>query len=407
MSEQMELKAENFTAPAAWSNRVRTVALAILGIGAVGSAAAWFGGSKEVFLEGYLVGYLFWLSISLGGLALLMLQHLTSGAWGLIARRINEAAAGVLPLLLLFFVPIYLNLGTLYPWARPEAAEDHLLQKKVWWLNVEGFSLRVLIYFLLWFLLWFLLQRASNQLERGGNSVTLVQRMRTISGPGVLLFALAVTGAAIDFMMSTDPHWYSSLYGLYFLITCAIGGMAFIILTAGTLVKHAPYDHVFILHRRHDNRFHDWGKLLLAFVMVWAYFTASQLIIIWSGNLPEEITWYLHRVEGGWKYYSIAIGLLHFGLPFLLLLSRARKLFENRLMRVALLVLAMHWADYYWQIIPNLPPHEFSFEGLLLRLGPVFALGGLWLLAFLFLLKRRSLLPINDPYLPEALTHHE
>jgi hypothetical protein len=404
----LELKAENFTAPSAWTGRVRTLALILLVAGAVISGAAYATGGSAVFLEGYFLGFLFWLSVSLGCLGFLMLQHLSSGAWGLVARRINEAAAGVLPLLFLLFLPIYFfGLETIWAWARPEAAGDAIYQQKAWWLSTPDFLIRAAIYFALWSLMWFLLKRTSDAQERGdGDSVALVQRQRFISGPGLLLFALVVTGAAVDFMMSTDYHWYSSLYGLYFLISCAIGGMGFIILTAGTLTKHAPYDHVFVLHRRHDNRFHDWGKLMLAFIMVWAYFTVSQLIIIWSGNLPEEVIWYLHRVEHGWEPVSIAVGILHFGVPFLLLLSRGRKLYENRLIPVVLLVLTMHWVDYYWQIIPNLG-HHFEVVGLLLRLGPMLALGGVWLFAFLFLFQRRALLPIGDPYLSEALTHHE
>lgn len=405
MSEQLELTAENFTAPGAWLAKVRTLALAFLGIGVLLTAIGYFAGPEGAFYEAYLVGYLFWLSISLGCLGLLMLQHLSSGAWGLVARRINEAASGVLPLLLVLFLPIYLGMQKLYPWARPEAADDKILQRKEWWLNTEGFTLRIFVYFGLWILFWVLLTRLSNKQDRDeGDSVKLVNQMRAISGPGVLIMGLLLTLAAVDYMMSLEPHWYSSLYGLYFVISCVIAAMTFLILVAAGLVKHAPYNHVFVLHPRHDNRFHDWGKLLLAFVMVWAYFTVSQLIIIWSGNLPEEVTWYLHRIQGGWKFFSIAVALLHFALPFLLLLSRARKLVPNRLARVALLVLVMHWFDYYWQTMPNFH-HHLDLAGLWVFLGPVLAIGGLWLLGFLFILNRRPLLPINDPYLPEALTH--
>jgi hypothetical protein len=222
-------------------------------------------------------------------------------------------------------------------------------------------------------------------------------RMRLLSGPGLVVYVLVCSFAAYDWLMSLDPHWFSSLYGLYFVIATGLGGMAFTILVAWYLSRHEPLRDV--VQAKH---FHDYGKLTLALVMFWAYFTLSQYLITWSGNVPEFASWYVHRNSGGWKAWSVLLVVFHFFVPFVLLLSRELKRKPSLLAGVALFLLVMRWADFHWQAGPNF--HE-QLTVHVLDLVSLVAVGGLWVALFITELKRRPLLPAHDPYLPEVLGH--
>ena len=394
MSEHgIELTAEAFAAPKDLS-RLQMVTLGAAALGAAVSTLGFFV-AREQFFQSYLVAFVFWLSISLGSLGLLCLQHMTQGAWGLVPRRINEAAAGGFPLLAVLFIPVWIGMGDLFHWVHPEEA-DTLLASKLWYLNLDFYGKRIVAYFAVWTLLWWLLRRLSVQQDRQP-SARVIRRMRQVAAPGLIALAVIATFASVDLLMSLDPHWYSSLYGIYFIGTQLVAGMCFLIVMGRWLGQRQPMSQVL-----GPRIFYDQGKLLLAFVMLWAYFGVSQLLIIWSGNLPEEILWYQHRQTGGWQYVALSLVFLHFLLPFLLLLSRPRKMEPKRLARVALLLLAAHWLDYFWQAAPNWHHHlQFHWLDVATMLG----LGGLWLAWFVFLLRRRPLLPVKDPYLPEALSH--
>ena len=363
---------------------------------AVSLGGAWLDLGR--FLESYLVAWLLWVGVALGCMAILALHHLSRGAWGLMVRRVLEAAAQTLPLLGLLFLPVLLNLPALYSWARPEAAEDKLLVQKAPYLNEPFFIARAALFFLIWSLLAHLLVRWSRRQDIGldeQSGLRLFRRMQLVSGPTLGIYALTATFASVDWIMSLDPHWYSSLFGIYFIGGHGVSALAFVVIVGLWLQRREPMSRA--LTPKH---FHDYGKLLLAFVMLWAYFAVSQLLIIWSGNLAEETGWYLERVHGGWKYVTIALALFHFVLPFLLLLSRDLKRSAARLAGVAVLLLVMRWFDLYWQVAPvfhhGLSPHWLD---LTLAVG----LGGIWLGFLLRLLGRRPLLPENDPFLEEAL----
>jgi len=394
MSEHgIELTAENF-APPKDLGRLQTGALVAAVVGVAVSVLGVFV-AREQFFQSYLVAYVFWLSISLGSLGLLCLQHMTQGAWGLLPRRINEASAGGVALLAVLFVPIWLGMGDLFHWVHPEAG-DKLLQSKTWYLNLDFYGKRIVAYFLVWIVLWWLMRMLSGKQDRQP-SAQLIARMRRVAAPGIIALAVIATFSSVDFLMSLDPHWYSSLYGIYFIGTQLVASMCFLIVMGRWLSQRSPMDQVLT-----PKVFHAQGKLLLAFVMLWAYFGVSQLIIIWSGNLPEEILWYQHRQAGGWQYVALALVFLHFLLPFLLLLSQPRKMDAKRLSRVALLLLVVHWLDYFWQAAPNWN-HHLSFHWL--DFATMLGLGGLWFGCFVFLLRRRPVLPFKDPYVPEALSH--
>ena len=270
-------------------------------VGSLGVAASAIGflAQRQQFFQSYLVAWVFWISITLGCLAIMMLQHLTGGGWGLMVRRTLEAATRTLPLLTILFLPILLGLEDIYVWARPEAANDPLIQHKASYLNPTAFAIRSLVYLGIWTFFAWALSRLSLKQDQTGDP-GLFRRMQVYSAPGLVVFSLLATFASIDWLMSLDPHWYSSIFGVYFIIGTGVAGFAFVSIVRLYLSQRQP-----LAGTIQPKHFHDYGKLLLAFVMLWAYMGVSQLLIIWSGNLPEEVPWYLHRVQGGWKWVSI------------------------------------------------------------------------------------------------------
>jgi hypothetical protein len=371
-------------------------------IGAAAAAACAIGAflNPAQFFRSYLTGYLLWLGISLGCLAILMLQHLSGGIWGFVIRRPLEAATRVFPLLALLFIPLLFGLHQLYPWAdAARVAEDPLLQHKAAYLNVTGFVARAVFYFALWCGLAHLLSRWSLEQDQVPRAA-LRDRMQGFSAVGLLVYGFTTTFSAIDWVMSLDPHWYSTIYGMLFMAGGAVGGMALVIAMASLLAKYRPMSDILV-----PDHFHDLGKLLLAFVMIWAYFAFSQFLIIWSGNLPEEITWYHVRLAGGWRWVGLALLLFHFVLPFLLLLSRDLKRQGRALALVAAAVLAMRYVDLYWMVAPSFPQAATGLHFHWLDLAAPLAVGGLWLAEFLRQLKSRPLVPLNDPLFPQVLEH--
>lgn len=370
-------------------------------IGVAGLAACALGWwlNPERFFQGYLTAWLFWSGLSLGSLALLMLQHLTGGAWGLMIRRPLEAAMRSLPVTGLMFLPLLLGMGHLYEWAQPDlVAADPILLHKAPYLNVTFFIGRAALFFAVWIILSLLLGRMSDRQDRQGSDARSMARFQIASGPGLVLFALTMTFASVDWIMSLDPHWYSSMFAPLIMVGYVVGALALSLVVVIHLAGSDPLASV--LRPRHV---HDLGKLLLAFVMVWAYFAFSQFLIIWAGNLPEEIPWYMSRLHGGWEWAALGLLLLHFVVPFMLLLSRSLKRDFKRLGRVALLVLVMHFVDLYWLVNPAFDRALTDFHWL--DLAAVAGLGGVWLATFLGRLGSHPLLPVKDPHLLEALDH--
>ena len=387
-----------YTPPAELS-RVRTGALvggvvftALLMIGALIDRAQFF--------HAYLVGFIFWAGITIGSLALLMLQHLTGGAWGLIIRRVLEASTRTLPLILLLFVPVVVGLNQIYPWTnRAQMDRDPALHEKAaHYLNPPFFIGRAVVYFAIWSLLALLLNWISLQQDRTADS-KLKKRVQMISGPGLGVLILTITFASIDWVMSLEPAWSSTIYGLIFVASWSLSALAFGILVMSWLGKREPMNAVV-----RTSHFHDWGNLLLALVMLWTYFAFSQYLIIWSGNLPEETVWYVARKHGGWGAIALGIVILQFVFPFLTLLSRAAKKSPQKLALLAVLILAMRVVDVIWLIEPTYNREYFHLSWM--DIGAPLAMGGLWLATFAWQLQKRSLVPINDPQLEQALAAH-
>jgi hypothetical protein len=360
------------------------------------------GGGIEQFFHSYLVGFIFWLGVSMGCLGLLMLQHLTGGAWGMVIRRILEAGTRVLPLMLLLFIPIAIfGMPHLYEWMhRTEIIEVPLrevLDKKSGYLNFNFFVIRAAVYFAIWLALMFFLNKWSAEQDRTAER-QYSKKMTALSGPGIIIFVLTTTFASVDWVMSLDPEWFSTIYGLIYVAAWTLSAFTFVITVLVWLATRAPLEgEVRAPH------FHDLGKLLLAFVMLWTYFAFSQFLIIWSGNIPEEAKWYLHRLRGGWGWIGIIIVLLHFALPFVLLLSRDLKRNARRLAAIAIFIFVMRFVDVYWLIIPEFNRGHFKFEWLSVVAGVAF--GGIWIAFFFWQLRLRPLLPVNDPYFEEAIEH--
>jgi len=348
------------------------------------------------FFRAYLSAYIFWVGIPVGCLALLMLHHLVGGRWGFMIQRILEAAIQTLPLMALLFIPLFFGLPDLYPWARTEVvAADPLLQQKAAYLNVPFFIARAVVYFAVWIVLGRLLVTWSLQQDHTADD-TLTLRLQRLSGPDLVLYGLTVSFAAIDWMMSLEPKWYSTIFGMMFMVSFGLAALALAILATRFLETEKPLARV-----ASPDRWHDLGNLLLALVMFWAYLSFSQFLLIWSENLTEEIPWYLHRIGGGWEWVAIALILFQFGLPFVLLLSRTTKRNSQILATVAGAILFMHWLDTIWMIAPSFYPAGFHLHWLDIA-APV-AIGGLWLAAFIGHLEARSLLPLHDPRFTELL----
>jgi len=351
------------------------------------------------FYRSYLVAFVFVLGIALGSLAISMLHHMSHGAWGLVIRRILEASSRTLPLVALFAVPLVFGLKYVYPWADPaRLASDAILRHRAPYMNPTFVTVRLAACLLLWTVFAQVLSRLSKK-QDVAPAPDLERRMQLVAAPGLALYCLLITVVGIDLLMSTDARWYSAIYGIYVVGGQAIAGLSFTLLAALYLARREPFRGA--VQERHV---HDWGKLLFAFTMLWAYFAVSQLIIIWSGNLPEEITFYKARVSGGWLGVSLALALFQFAVPFVFLLSANFKKHLGRLSAVALLLLVMRWLDLFWLVAPAYHPDGLSIHWLDVTL-PV-ALFGFWIAAFARQLGTRPLLPVNDPNLPVALEVH-
>ncbi len=377
--------------------RLQGIAL-VVGVVALALSAVGVFVTPRAFFFSYLFGYLFWISLTLGGLCVLMIHHLTGGGWGFTVRRFLEAAVSTLPLMALLFVPVCLGLRQLYPWMDPAiVAESIALQRKHAYLNVPAFAVRTVVEFGCWIFAAWLLGRWSAE-QDGTASVGPTRRMRTFSGPGLLFFTLTASVAVVDWIMVLEREWYSTIFPVLFIIGGILSILAFCTVLLIWLGKQEPWRAVV-----RTEHYHSLGNLLLAFVMMWTYLTVSQLVIIWSGNLPKEIGWYLHRVAGGWKAVAIALGLFQFTLPFFLLLSRQNKEDPRRLGVVALGILLMQAVVTYWYVMPSFYEKAFGFAWTapLTLLG----VGGLWTAGFFAHLKSRPLIPRNDPRLEPDLVH--
>ena len=381
--------------------RIDALQKAGLVVATLGLGASVLGGlgNPTQFFRSYLFAFLFWVGLAVGCLSISMIHHLTGGIWGLVIRRILEAGTRTFPLLALLFLPVAFGLGRLYPWASPEAVSaDPILTHKALYLNAPFFLVRAVVYFAAWNTLAFVMSRWSLALDAGPDRA-LSRRLRGLGGVSLLILGPTITFSAVDWAMSLDAHWFSTIYGVLFMVGQALSALAFVIVCIAALGGEKPLSDVV-----RPGAVHDLGKLLLAFVMLWTYMNLSQFLIVWSGNLPEEIPWYIRRFHGGWQAMGLVLVLFHFVLPFLLLLSRDLKRDARLLGYVAGGILLVRILDLYWLVAPDLAghgAHALAVHWLDVAL-PV-GMGGLWLAAFARQLKGRPIIPVGEPEIRELL----
>src|SRR6476646_3396004 len=369
-----------------------------LGFGVIVAIGAWR--QPEQFFRAYLMAFMAWLGVTLGSMAILMLRHLTKGAWGMVIRRILGAAMRCVPLMAALFIPLLFGVRRLYIWARPlDAIADkhlrqHLEEITKTYLTVNGFIIRAAIYLAVWSALSFFLTKWSAEQDHPpmrDNSA----RFKALSGPGLILYGFTITFAVIDWIMSIDPSWISTIFGLSFLIGQVLSALCFAVVVERILFRYKPMSELL-----KPEQVHDHGKFMLAFIMVWAYFSFAQWLIIWAGNLPEEITWYMRRLNGGWGYIGLVLVLFHFAVPFVMLISRSFKRDITLLVWLAASLLVMRYVDLFWIIEPNF---SATFNLTWLDLVVPVAMGGLWLAYFFRNLNSMPLVPAYDVFAVEVL----
>ena len=349
----------------------------------------WFISSRQ-FFQSYLFAYIFWMGLTLGCLGVLLLHHLVSGAWGHLIQRMTESGARTLPIMALLFIPIFFGMHELFPWTRPEVVEaNHVIQKKIGFLNVPFFVARWAFYFIAWSGTAFLLTRWSRRQDANADPA-FARKMKIFSGPALVIFVVTVTLASVDWMMSLEPEWYSTIYGMATIVGDVLTTLAFCIIGLWYLNKEKPFAGV--LTTRH---IHHLGNLLMSFVILWAYLAFSQFLIIWSGNLPEENVWYLRRLGTGWNIIALILIIGHFFVPFALLLSRRTKRAIQALTMIAAGIFVMRLIDLFWLMIPAFSGNQVPFHWM--DFAAIIAIGGIWMTMFIRGLKGQPLIPLHDP----------
>jgi len=372
------------------------------GVGLAALAAGWLlGAGSARFYAAYLVAFLYFLTVALGGLFFVLLQFATRSGWSVTVRRLGEHVMGTLPLFVVLFVPVALGAPKLFSWMAPgAAAHDPNLAGKALFLNPGFFYLRSAVYLVLWGVMaWWFRRRSLAQDSTGDPAVTRL--LQSASAPALLVFAITLTLASFDWIMSLDPHWYSTIFGVYVFAGSAVAIFALVILLALVLERRGPLAGVIT-----TEHYHDLGKLLFSFMAFWAYIAFSQYMLMWYGNLPEETIWFGQRLGHGWLGFSVALALSNFVLPFFFLLSRDVKRRRVTIGIGAAWLLAAHYVDVYWLVMPSLAAHGVGsgFRLDWLDLLAFVAVGGMFLGALGLLMRRPALIPVADPRLPESLS---
>jgi hypothetical protein len=367
------------------------------GAGVLALVASYFAWGDH-FYRSYLYGYLVWIMLTLGCLAIVLLHHLVSGAWGHIIQRMAESGARTLGVMALLFIPVLIGMRDLYPWTDSAAVEaSHVLHEKAGYLNIVFFILRSAVYFAIWTGIAMLLRSWSMKQDANGDP-SLTRRMKIFSGPAMVVFVVTATLASVDWMMSLEPEWYSTIYGMSFVVGSVLTALAVCIIVLAKVSDREPFSA--ILTSRHT---HHLGNLLFAFTILWAYLAFSQYLIIWSGNLPEDNFWYLRRTGPGWNAVAVVLLIGHFFVPFFIMLSRRSKRKIGNLLGIAVLIFVMRFVDVYWLVAPAFDHVSISVHPLDV-IAPV-AIGGIWVALFMRNLKNVPILPLHDPRFGEDGFH--
>jgi hypothetical protein len=394
--DRVALRPEQATIPPGHSwNRLPVIGAACALLGAVACAILGAGNPKQFFFS-WLVSFLFFLSMALGALFFVLIHYATQGGWGIVVRRIGETVFATIPVMAALFVPLLLGLHDLYSWSVPGAADhDALLRWKEPYLNVSFFLIRAALYFGCWSFIALLYYRGSRGQDATGDPAVSV-RLRRFAGPAIIVLALTTAFASVDWIMSLTPHWSSTIFGVYFFAGSFVGFFALLSVVAVAMRRAGLLDTV--ISAEH---LHDIGKLLFAFMVFWTYIAFCQFFLIWYANLPEETIWYKARMEGSWMTVSLFLMAGHFVVPFFYLMGRPVKRNGATLAIGGAWLLVMHFVDLYWQVMPTLHPE--GFRPSLLDVAALVAVGGCFVAAASWLMRRQALVPLRDPRLAESL----
>ena len=363
----------------------------------------------KLFMQAYLVAFMFWLGVTLGCLVLLMLQYTSGGNWGIIGRRFWEAAIKTLPLMFLLWLPLVFGMKIIFPWTHMKP-EELVSDRAKYWLNPTLFVVRGIIYFLLWGLWAWRLNNWSRTEEEGRSTPQRFVSIQNFSGAGIVMYGLTITFASVDWIMSLNPMWWSTVWGMVFMVGEALTAFAFTIWLLAQLSPIEPMRRIF-----KTDFFHDYGKLMFAFVVLWAYLSFSQWLVIWQANISEEIRWYLDRVHGHWKIVATGLIFFHFVLPFAILLSRNLKRQPRKLMWMAVWIMLVRLVDLFWLVQPSFHTPGIVQHGntdtlapisapiILMNVVNILAIGGIWLTVFFWYLNKRAILPVRDPHFVEMV----
>jgi hypothetical protein len=358
--------------------------------------------NPEVFFESYLFAFLFWNGLVVGSLGIMLMHNVTGGNWGVVIRRIIEACSRLLPVMAILLLPLIIGVvgwHEIYIWTRPDViAHDKNIQLKTAWLNIPFWVGRAIFYFVIWTFWAWRLNRLSSEQDRTADT-GIQDRMRKFSAPGLLLFVITATFAYVDWIMSIEPQWFSTMFGAMFMIGQVLESFAFAVVLLYLLSSRRPF-----LGAIKTQHYWDLGNLLLAFTMLWAYLSFSQFLIIWSGNLPQEIPWYIRRFSGGWGVIGVFVALFHFGVPFFILLMRFVKKNPRLLYLVAAWLFFVRIVDLYWIVMPGLRQRGYTFEWT--DVAAPIGIGGIWIAAFIWQFRKKPLLPLHDKRLVLAEGSH-
>src|SRR6476660_5942527 len=368
-------------------NRIPMIGAACAVLGAAACALLGAGNPKQFFFS-WLVSFLFFLSLALGGLFFVLIQYAAQGGWGVVLRRIGETVFATLPVMAVLFLPLLLGLRDLYSWAVPGAADhDALLRWKAPYLNIPFFLIRAALYFGIWSFIALLYYRGSSGQDVSGDP-GVSGRLRRFAGPAIIVLALTQTFASIDWIMSLTAHWYSTMFGVYFFAGSFVGFIALLSILAAAMRQAGLLETVITAEH-----LHDMGKLLFAFTSFWAYIAFSQFFLIWYANLPEETIWYKARLEGSWEAVSLLLMAGHFAVPFFYLMGRDVKRRGWTLAVGGVWLLAMHFTDLYWQVMPTLHPEGVRPSAL--DVAAFLAVGGCFVATAGWLMRRQALVPMR------------
>lgn len=393
---------DNYQAPADL-DRIRTIALGAGGLFLVLMGIGFYFDTEQA-LRSWLLGFIFWGGLTFGSIGIVMLQYLTGGAWGVVIRRVVEAAMRTLPLVVVLFLPLLFGVTYLYEWTHLPP-DDYTVIHRGWYQTTQSWILRSVIYFAVFAIIAYLLNKWSVAQDKSADHTEAAKWLGTataFSGPTMVIYVLAITFATVDWVMVLDPHWFSTIWGLLFVAGWALSTFSFSVIVLAYMSDKAPMNRV--IGKRH---FHDLGKLMLALTMVWAYFNFSQFLIIWSGNIPEETPWYLDRMKNGWGVVGFLLILFHFAFPFIILLSRDVKRNARWLAIMAVFILVMRAIDMLYHIGPSplVDGSKLGFQISWMDFAALIGIGGFWLWAFFTQLMKRPLVPVMDPFLDNAIEH--